>query len=150
MFACKECHQILEVRDGHNCPTGERQPEISREWQGFIEVLDPEKSAQMSPYKTTVAHGFLTLSLTAGLSMSMKPNVEAIQGMAMAINYGLDKVRFISPVKGGARVRMNAVVAEVTEVRGGYQLAVDQTVEVEGGDKPALIAEWLGMQMVGG
>jgi RNA polymerase subunit RPABC4/transcription elongation factor Spt4 len=45
MFACKECHQLLEVRDGHNCPTGERQPEISREWQGFIEVLDPEKSA---------------------------------------------------------------------------------------------------------
>ena len=45
MFACKECHQILEARDGHNCPTGERQPEISREWQGFIEVLNPEKSA---------------------------------------------------------------------------------------------------------
>ncbi len=63
--------------------------------------------------------------------------------MTAKVNYGLDKVRFISPVPVGSRVRMNAVIAEVEEVKGGYQLAVDQTIEVEGGVKPAVVARGL-------
>ncbi len=71
----------------------------------FIHV-DPEKSAQMSPYKKTVAHGFLTLSLLPHLGSSIpRSDPEAYKGMAMGINYGLDKVRFPSPVKVNSRVR---------------------------------------------
>ncbi|MGC5371864.1 MaoC/PaaZ C-terminal domain-containing protein, partial [Klebsiella pneumoniae] len=83
-----------------------------------------------------IAHGYLSLSLTVKFWTELLD----VTGVTTKVNYGLDKVRFVSPVKVGARVRMNAVVAEVTEVRGGYQLAVDQTVEVEGGDKPAVVA----------
>ena len=63
--------------------------------------------------------------------------------MTTKVNYGLDKVRFPAPVAVGARVRMRAAVAEVVEVRGGYQIAVDQTIEIEGGTKPAVVARGL-------
>ena len=63
-----------------------------------------------------------------------------LEDVSTKVNYGLDKVRFVSPVKVGSRVRMNAVIAEVTEVPGGYQFGVDQTIEIEGGTKPALVA----------
>ena len=66
-----------------------------------------------------------------------------VEGVTTKVNYGLDKVRFVSPVKVGSRVRMNAIVAEVTEVTGGYQLAVDQTIEIDGGTKPAVVARGL-------
>ena len=66
-----------------------------------------------------------------------------VDGVSTKVNYGLDKVRFISPVKVGSRVRMTAVIAEVTEVGGGFQLAVDQTIEIEGGTKPAVVARGL-------
>ena len=66
-----------------------------------------------------------------------------VEGVTTKVNYGLDKVRFVSPVTVGSRVRMNAVIAEVTEVKGGYQLAVDQTIEIEGGAKPAVVARGL-------
>ena len=73
------------------------------------------------------------------------PSIEELDvtGVTTKVNYGLDKVRFISPVKVGARVRMNAVVAEITEIAGGYQLAVDQTIEIDGGSKPAVVARGL-------
>lgn len=97
--------------------------------------VDPERAAG-GPFGAPIAHGFLTLSLaTKFWSELFEP-----EGVTTRVNYGLDKVRFISPVKVGARVRMNAVIAEVTEVKGGYQLAVDQTIEIEGGTKPAVVA----------
>ena len=83
-----------------------------------------------------IAHGFLTLSLT----VKFWSELFDLEGVSTKVNYGLDKVRFVSPVKVGARVRMNAVIAEVTEVPGGYQFGVDQTIEIEGGGKPALVA----------
>lgn len=97
--------------------------------------VDPERAAE-GPFGAPIAHGFLTLSLaTKFWSELFEP-----EGVTTRVNYGLDKVRFISPVTVGSRVRMNAVIAEVTEVKGGYQLAVDQTIEIEGGTKPAVVA----------
>lgn len=101
--------------------------------------VDPVRAAAESPFGGAIAHGFLTLSLT----IPFWTDLLDVEGVTTKVNYGLDKVRFISPVKVGARVRMNAVIAEVTEIKGGYQLAVDQTIEVEGGERPAVAARGL-------
>lgn len=102
--------------------------------QQWIHV-DPERAAS-GPFGGAIAHGFLTLSL----AVKFWTDLLEVEGVTTKVNYGLDKVRFVSPVKVGAKVRMNAVIAEVTEVPGGYQLAVDQTIEIEGGAKPAVVA----------
>ena len=107
--------------------------------------VDPEKAAQMSPYKTTIAHGFLTLSLIPALSGSVpRLDPRAYEGVVMAINYGLDRVRFPSPVKVDARVRARQELVEA-ELKGGttIQLKNRVTVEVEGEEKPACVAESL-------
>ena len=100
--------------------------------------VDPER-AKDGPFGAPIAHGFLTLSL----AVTFWTELLEVEGVTTKVNYGLDKVRFISPVKVGARVRMNAVVAEVTEVGGGYQLTVDQTIEIDGATKPAVVARGL-------
>ena len=100
--------------------------------------VDPER-AKDGPFGGPIAHGFLTLSLT----VTFWTELFDVDGVTTKVNYGLDKVRFTSPVKVGSRVRMTAVIAEVTEVRGGYQLAVDQTIEIEGATKPAVVARGL-------
>lgn len=99
---------------------------------------DPER-AKDGPFGGAIAHGFLSLSL----AVKFWTELLDVTGVTTKVNYGLDKVRFISPVKVGARVRMNAVIAEVTEIAGGYQLAVDQTIEIDGGSKPAVVARGL-------
>lgn len=100
--------------------------------------VDPVKAAD-GPFGAPIAHGFLSLSL----AVKFWSELLEVDGVTTKVNYGLDKVRFISPVKVGSRVRMNAVIAEVTEVTGGYQLAVDQTIEIDGGAKPAVAARGL-------
>jgi acyl dehydratase len=104
--------------------------------------LDPEKAAQ-TPFGGTIAHGFLTLSLLVHLSKTI-PNDIQLEGVLMGVNYGMNKVRFINPVPTGSRIRATAATSNV-ELKGN---AVDQTrtmtVEIEGVDKPALIAEWIG------
>ena len=100
--------------------------------------VDPERAAS-GPFGAPIAHGFLSLSLT----VKFWSELFDATGVTTRVNYGLDKVRFVSPVKVGARVRGGAVIAEVTEVRGGYQFAVDQTIEIEGADKPAVVARGL-------
>ena len=97
--------------------------------------VDPERAAD-GPFGAPIAHGFLSLSLAT----KFWSDLFELEGVTTKVNYGLDKVRFISPVKVGSRVRMNAVIAEVSEVPGGYQFAVDQTIEIEGGTKPAVVA----------
>ncbi len=99
---------------------------------------DPER-AKDGPFGAPIAHGFLTLSLAVPFWTELLD----VEGVTTKVNYGLDKVRFISPVPAGSRVRMNAVIAEVEEVKGGYQLVVDQTIEVEGSPKPAVAARGL-------
>ena len=97
--------------------------------------VDPARAAE-GPFGAPIAHGFLTLSL----AVKFWTDLLDVDGVTTKVNYGLDKVRFVSPVKVGSKVRMSAVVAEVTEVPGGCQLAVDQTIEIEGGAKPAVVA----------
>ncbi|WP_297080960.1 MaoC family dehydratase [uncultured Demequina sp.] len=101
--------------------------------------VEPERARAESPFGGPIAHGFLSLSLTTKFWTELLE----VDGVTTKVNYGLDKVRFISPVQVGARVRMNAVIAEVAEIRGGFQLTVDQTIEIEGGTKPAVAARGL-------
>ena len=100
--------------------------------------VDPER-AKASPFGGTIAHGYLTLSLVPHLLHQL---VE-VKDVAMVINYGLGKVRYPAPVRTGSRVRMGLVLAGVSEVKGGVQCQLDCTVEVEGEDKPAMVAEVL-------
>lgn len=99
--------------------------------------VDADKAA-MGPFGTTIAHGFLTLSLLPALTPALD-----IPGVRMGINYGLDRVRFISPVPSGSRVRARSMLMSVDEVPGGIQLKSEVTVELDGSEKPACVAEAL-------
>jgi acyl dehydratase len=110
----------------------------------FIHV-DPEKSAQLSPYKTTIAHGFLTLSLLPHLTASIQPSdPQAYEGVVMGVNYGLDKVRFPSPVPVDSRLRAERTLVEA-ELKNENTIQTKQliTVHIEGAEKPACVAEFL-------
>ncbi len=103
----------------------------------FIHV-DVEKAKQ-TPFGGTIAHGFLTLSLVASMSMELMHVSDA----AMGLNYGLDKVRFPAPLRVGAKYRGSGEIVEVSDVPGGLQLKVRFTVEAEGSEKPVCVAELL-------
>jgi acyl dehydratase len=110
----------------------------------FIHV-DPEAAAQ-TPFGGTIAHGFLTLSLLSrmGAEAMLLP-----EGLRMAVNYGLDRVRFLASVKSGRRVRGRFTLDSVEEkAPGQWLLRHTVTVEIEGEDKPALTAVWLGLMIV--
>ncbi|MEM9257268.1 MAG: MaoC family dehydratase [Pseudomonadota bacterium] len=107
----------------------------------FIHV--DEEAAKNTPFGTTIAHGFLTLSL---LSKMAEGNGIVPENIVMGLNYGFDKVRFLAPVKSGKRVRAHAEVADITEKEGNRFLIKQAiSVEIEGEDTPALVAEWLTM-----
>ena len=101
--------------------------------------VDPDRAARESPFKETIAHGFLTLSLLSELGK----RAMSVGGVRMGINYGLDRVRFVSPVPAGSRIRGRFTLASVEEINGGVQAKWGVTVEREGSDKPSCIAEWL-------
>ena len=110
----------------------------------FIHV-DPER-AKATPFGGTIAHGFLTLSLASTMSYDA---VAPLDGMVMGVNYGFDKLRFLAPVPAGSKVRGRFKLLSAEDKGGGrWLLKHELTVEIEGADKPALIAEWLSMQMV--
>lgn len=110
----------------------------------FIHV-DADR-ARATPFGGTIAHGFLTLSLASAMSYDA---VAPLEGVAMGVNYGFDKLRFLAPVPAGSRVRGRFKLLSAEDKGGGrWLLKHELTVEIEGGDKPALIAEWLGMQML--
>ena len=100
---------------------------------------DPGRAARESPFGVTIAHGFLTLSL---LSELMRLAV-SVRGVRMGINYGLGRVRFVSPVPAGSRIRGRFRLAALKEIKGGAQATWDVTVEREGGERPCCAAEWL-------
>lgn len=112
--------QFADLTDDHN----------------FIHV-DPERSRQ-SPFGGTIAHGFLTLALIAPVTQLID-----VADAKASINYGMDKVRFPAPLPVGRQWRALAEILDVTEVRGGVQLRVAASVEVEGADRPAVAAEVL-------
>jgi acyl dehydratase len=110
----------------------------------FIHI-DPERAA-LTPFGGTIAHGFLTLSLLPLLS-SKVPDAPRLAGARMGVNYGGNRVRFVTPVRAGARVRGRFTLLAFEEKRPGrYQQTTGFTVEIEGEDKPALIAEWISQQ----
>jgi acyl dehydratase len=108
----------------------------------FIHV-DPERAKKETAFGTTIAHGFLTMSMMSVMSYEVMP---AIAGTTMGVNYGFDKLRFISPVRSGKRVRGRFVLAEAKLRKPNeLQSRTNVTVEIEGEDKPALVADWLGL-----
>lgn len=101
--------------------------------------VDPQRAAAESPFGGTVAHGFLTLSLLAKFAMDSI----RIDGVRMGVNYGLNRVRFPSPVRVGSRLRGRFTLASVEDIPGGVQVQWEATVDIEGQDKPACVAEML-------
>ncbi|MFN4288291.1 MAG: MaoC family dehydratase [Brevundimonas sp.] len=110
----------------------------------FIHV--DQAAAARTPFGGTIAHGFLTLSMLSRMSMqALRP----LDGVVMGINYGFDKVRFLQPVRAGKRIRGHFTLLSIEEKGAGrWLIRHEVSVEIEGEDKPALIAEWLGMQVV--
>jgi acyl dehydratase len=102
--------------------------------------LDARRAQTESPFKSTIAHGFLTLSLLPRLASEA---VTVRGDFKMGINYGLNRLRFVSPVASGSRVRARLTLQAVEEVAGGIQITWAVTVEAEGAQKPSLVAEWL-------
>ena len=101
-----------------------------------------EEMAKMTPFGGTIAHGFLTLSLMP--VMSAKSDMQRIDGVKMGVNYGGNKTRFLAPVRSGKRVRGHFKLLDMIEKRPGqWQQTMELTVEIEGEEKPALMAEWI-------
>jgi acyl dehydratase len=117
--------------------------DATEDWQ-FIHV-DPE-AAKTTPFGGTIAHGFLTLSMLSAIAYDALPKVS---GLAMGVNYGFDKVRFVAPVRAGRRIRGRLRLEALTQrsVR-EYQSRKAVTVEIEGEEKPALIADWLSLYVL--
>ena len=101
--------------------------------------IDPKRAADESPFGSTIAHGFLTLSLLTELAR----RAMRVDGVRMGINYGLNRVRFIAPVPAGSRMRGRFSLGAVEDVKGGAQVTWDVTVEVEGNRRPCCMAQWL-------
>jgi acyl dehydratase len=106
--------------------------------------VDVERAKEESPFGGSIAHGYLTMSL----SNMLVPSVVRVEGFAMGINYGVDRVRFPAPVPVGARLRAGVELLEVTDVSGGIQTAMKITMEVEGSEKPACVIESLARWVV--
>jgi acyl dehydratase len=101
--------------------------------------VDPARAATDSPFKATIAHGFLTLSLISQLLRSAL----SFEGTRMSINYGLNRVRFVSPVPSGNRVRGRFTLSSVEDAGGAIQAVWQATIERDGAEKPVCVAEWL-------
>jgi acyl dehydratase len=132
---------------GQQVAVGEWYPITQQQINAFADAtgdhqwihVDAQRAAHDGPFGTTIAHGFLTLSLVS----TMMRSAISIDGLRMTINYGLNRVRFVTPVPAGARVRASIVLSDVTEIAGSVQATWIVTVEREGSEKPCLVAEWL-------
>ena len=118
--------------------------EITEDYQ-FIHV-DPARAAAETPFGCTIAHGFLTLSLLSHLNATIAPD---LKNRAMTFNYGMNKVRFLNPVKVNARIRSHLSLKSVEQKPGGrYLCTMETSVEIEGEETPALVAEQLAMHVI--
>jgi len=102
--------------------------------------LDRERAQRESPYGTTIAHGFLTLSL---LSQSMRQVLQIQNGLRLTVNYGLNRVRFPSPVPADSKIRAQFTLRSLQDLPDAVEAAFDAKVEVQGSDKPCCVAEWV-------
>lgn len=144
----------IKSRVGQNIGTSRWFTVDQKRIDGFADVtedhqfihIDVERAKKETPFGGTIAHGFLTLSLLAPMGYDALPT---LSNRAMGINYGLDKVRFLNPVRAGSRVRAHYKLADVTQ-RSPKELLFkyEVTVEIEGQERPALIAESLGMAVL--
>ncbi len=131
---CSDWLEVTQERiDSFAEATGDRQ---------WIHV-DAERAARESPWKATIAHGYLTLSLYPLLRGLVDADRPAYPGVRQVINYGLDKLRFPSAVTVGSRIRAHCVLLKVEAVSGGLQVTEQYTVEIDGQPKPACVAEAL-------
>lgn len=111
--------------------------------------MDPERARKETPFGGTIAHGYLTLSMLS--TLGAEAGTVRLEGTRMTINYGLDKVRFLTPVRVGAKIRARLVLLSLEEKKPGQFLIKNQaTVEIEGQDKPAMIAESLSLAVTAG
>ncbi len=148
----QKAYEIWKSVEGQEKGTGEWMEMTQERINQFADVtedhqfihVDPE-AAKATPFGTTIAHGFLTLSMLTHLDGSTPPpaDMSRYQGIAMGINYGFDKVRFPSPVKVGSKIRVHSLLAKVELKGSAVQTTRTMTVEIEGTDKPALVADWL-------
>ena len=102
--------------------------------------VDRERAERESPYGTTIAHGFLTLSL---LSRFMKEAIQIRGGVRMSVNYGLNRVRFPSAVRADSKVRVRFILQSLKDVSDALEAVFDTRVEVQGSDEPCCVAEWV-------
>ena len=117
--------------------------DVTEDWQ-FIHC-DPEAAAE-TPFGTTIAHGFLTLSMLSAMTYEMP----VLENVAMGVNYGFDKIRFISPVPAGARIRAHFTMTHVDDSHDDFiTTRMGVSIEIEGQDKPALVADWIGRRYFG-
>jgi acyl dehydratase len=158
MTKAEAAYELLKAAVGQPQGTGDWLEVTQERINAFADVtedhqfihVDPKMAAELSPWGVTIAHGFLTLSLLVKLSESIHEPPERLDGIVMGINYGFDKVRFISPVKVGSRIRVSSVLAAV-ELKdpNTVQTTRTMTVEIEGETKPALVADWIGRRIYG-
>ena len=154
----ENAYQVLQAKTG--------QPEGVSEWfaidqsriDAFAEVTEDRQfihvdpaAAAASPWGTTIAHGFLTLSMLSHLASSLPQDPAVLEGVVMGVNYGFEKVRFVAPVPVGSKIRASSVLSAV-ELKdpNTVQVTRTMTVEIEGGSKPALVAEWVTRQVYSG
>ena len=119
----------------------ERINEFAKATEDYQWIPVNEEKAQKSIFGSTIAHGFLTLSLAPWMSY----NTYEVKNIAHSVNYGLDKVRFLSPVKAGSNLRGSFKLLEVTPSKEGYKIKNELTIEIQGEEKPACVAETLGV-----
>ena len=144
--------EVMKERIGQDQGTGDwftvtqeqidQFADVTRDHQ-FIHV-DPERAAAETPFGGTIAHGFLTLSMLVHLQESIPTEPVPLAGFLMGINYGFDKVRFISPVPTGSRIRASSTLSNVELKGSSVQTTRTITVEIDGAERPALVAEWIG------
>jgi acyl dehydratase len=143
-----ETPQSLKDLVGREIAVTEWFPVTQERIRQFAEVtedrqwihVDRERALRESPYGTTIAHGFLTLSL---LSRFVKEAIQIKSGVRMSVNYGLNRVRFPAPVRADSQIRARFSLKSIKEVASALEAIFDATVETHGGDKPCCVAEWV-------
>lgn len=144
----------LQANIGKSIGTSQWRTVDQQRIDGFAELTedpqwihtDPERAAKESPFGATIAHGFLSLSMLSAMAMDVLPT---IKGQVMGINYGFDKVRFMNPVREGSKIRGSFTLMEVKQRSDQeWQLRHGVKVEIEGQEKPALMAQWLSLAVV--
>ena len=148
----EKAYELFQAAVGESEGTGEWFEVTQERINQFAEVtedrqfihVDPDMAAQLSPWKVTIAHGFLTLSMLTHLSGSIPQDAERLNGIVMGVNIGFDRVRFINPVKVGSKIRASSVLKAVDQKDANtLQTTRTITVEIEGEEKPALVADWV-------